>query len=69
MAIIPGIKYFETKASLIEKIRDNDISVLEQEAEDHACYFCTKRIQGKMMVLSENEIINRREPSFFPGCA
>jgi hypothetical protein len=60
MTIIPGIKYLETRAMLIERIRDENISVLEQEAENHACYFCTKRIRGKMMVLSDSETINRR---------
>ncbi|HJX05726.1 MAG TPA: hypothetical protein VJ461_03380 [Candidatus Nanoarchaeia archaeon] len=61
MAVIPGIKYLETRAMLIESIRDESTSVLEQEAEDHACYFCNKRIHGKMMILSEKEIIGKRE--------
>ena len=60
MAVIPGIKYLETRAMLIESIRDESTSVLEQEAENQACYFCYERLKGKMMVICETLTINNR---------
>ena len=53
MAIIPHIQYLETKAMLTEKIRGESNSILEEEADKHTCYFCNKRIHGKMMVIPE----------------
>jgi len=54
MAVIPHIQYLETRARLIEKIRaESSSSILEDEANKNTCYFCNKRIQGRMMVIPE----------------
>ena len=46
-----GSKYEQTKKILSDKIRQGTISVLELKAENHACYFCTNKIIGKMKEL------------------
>lgn len=44
-----GSKYEETRAMLIEGIRDGTISGIEKVAEQHSCYFCLMPIEGTMM--------------------
>ena len=60
MAVIPGTNYIDPRESLLEKIRDGTVSVLEKEAENQACYFCYERLKGKMMVICETLTINNR---------
>lgn len=50
-----GEKYEENKAKLRELIRTGDIKVLETKAENHACYFCRRHIDGEMRVLNLKE--------------
>ena len=61
MYLIIGSKYEETKAMLTEKIRKGDISVLEAEATCHACFFCGKRIEGRMKMLTVEDILKGNE--------
>ena len=61
MYLIIGSKYEETKAMLTEKIRKGDISVLEAEATNHACYFCRKSIDRIMAVLTDTKIEDGKE--------
>jgi len=56
-----GSKYQENKKSLINKIRNSSIKVLEGEAKNHLCYFCGKQIFGKMNILIDYEKINERD--------
>ena len=50
-------KYKETTKRLIEKIRNNLVKVIEREnfnskfKSDIACYFCRKKIKGKVRIL------------------
>ena len=61
MDIIIGSKYEQTRAKLREQIRLGTISVLEVQASNHACYFCSKHIPDKMVVLTIKEMVNDRE--------
>lgn len=56
MAIIPGSGYREIRARLRKAIREGTIHTLEAEATDHACYFCGKRIEGRMWMLTDSGI-------------
>ena len=55
MAVITGSKYEVTKAILKSLIGQNAVSVLEMEAMNHVCYFCLKRIDGKLHVVIVEE--------------
>ncbi|HLD43257.1 MAG TPA: hypothetical protein VJB08_04710 [Candidatus Nanoarchaeia archaeon] len=51
MAIRIGAAYDAKRGDLAERIRTGELSVLEAEAEAHACYFCARKITGTMVVL------------------
>lgn len=57
MTIIPGINYFETKALLIEKIRDREVPLVNNTL-DVTCYFCLEHRPGARAIDSER--INQR---------
>ena len=70
MAVIPGTNYIDPRESLLEKIRDGTVSVLEKDAENNqACYFCYDRLKGKMIVIYETRTINNRlhESKYYVG--
>jgi len=56
-----GSEYLHTLSKLREKIRNATATHIEKEAENHACYFCGKKITGKMNVLVEKESIKGYE--------
>jgi hypothetical protein len=75
MIIIPGIKYLETRASLIQKIRENNISFLEKEAikgKEYRCVVCEKKIEGRTYRLPYSEVIDGKVNNFdfgmHPSC-
>jgi hypothetical protein len=50
-----GEKYEDKLLMLKELIRKGFGNILESEAENHACYFCRKRIEGRMVILTLGE--------------
>ncbi len=52
-----GSAYFRTRARLQNGIRESALQSLVAEPDDHACYFCGRRITGRMHVIRENEKI------------
>ena len=56
-----GSKYKDNKSELKQKISGKKIFVLEDIAKNNACYFCGKRINGKMKILIDFEITNSYE--------
>ena len=40
-----GSRYKEVRSGLINKIKNNEISILESESKNHVCYFCSSRIK------------------------
>lgn len=53
MEPIVGIKYEQTVEELRKRIRRNQITILEEIAINHSCYFCGEAIIGKMFVLED----------------
>ena len=56
-----GSKYKETRATLMERIRQGAIDILEAKATNHSCYFCLRSIDGKMIILVSGEKIHGQE--------
>ena len=54
-------KYKDALLELKRKIRDKKIFILEDIAKNNACYFCNKRIDGKMKILTDFETTNGHE--------
>jgi len=54
-------KYKDALLELKRKIREKEIFSLEKKADNNACYFCSKGIEGKMKVLIDFETINGHE--------
>jgi len=50
-----GNRYEEKKAALKELILTGNSKILEAKAENHACYFCGKHIEGDMLIFELEE--------------
>lgn len=59
MAIEIGRGYMENKARLREDIYSDKANAAETTAGNNACYFCCKKIIGKMVVITESNEINK----------
>ena len=58
MAIEIGSKYEGNRDRLKVKVGRGELTGIEKKAGDNACYFCLKKIDGSMYVLTEMGIIN-----------
>jgi len=50
-----GSKYLENVLGLMAKLAGGFLEITDSVAEDHVCYFCKKRIRGKMFTLKDRE--------------
>ncbi len=66
MKLETGSSYEKKKEELADRIRVGDINSLEAQAENHACYFCRKHIDDKMIVLIDvQDKKNETEERYF----
>ena len=61
--VIIGSLYEITRSTLREKIRTGQLTGIESITPNHACYFCSKRIQKEMYTIQME--LNQNLESFF----
>lgn len=61
MTIEIGRGCMENMSRLREDIYSDKANTAETAAGNNACYFCCKKIMGKMVVITENSEINNRK--------
>ena len=53
MSVIIGSGYYKTRTILQRRIKEGTANLIETESVDYACYFCEKKIQGKVHIYRE----------------